>query len=29
VAAGQTMTYDQINNIGCLVKGVVGTLPKS
>ncbi|HEX5349745.1 MAG TPA: BMP family ABC transporter substrate-binding protein, partial [Pseudonocardiaceae bacterium] len=29
VAAGQTMTYDQINNISCLVKGVVGTLPKS
>jgi basic membrane protein A and related proteins len=29
VAAGQTMTYDQINAISCLVKGVVGTLPKS
>jgi basic membrane protein A and related proteins len=29
VAAGQTMTYDQINSISCLVKGVVGTLPKS
>lgn len=29
VAAGKTMTYDQINNITCLVKGVVGTLPKS
>jgi basic membrane protein A len=29
VPAGQTMIYDQINNIGCLVKGVVGTLPKS
>lgn len=29
VAAGQTMTYAQINSISCLVKGVVGTLPKS
>ncbi len=29
VPAGQTMTYDQVNNISCLVKGVVGTLPKS
>jgi simple sugar transport system substrate-binding protein/basic membrane protein A len=29
VAAGKVMTYDQINNITCLVKGVVGTLPKS
>jgi basic membrane protein A len=29
VAAGQTMTYDQINSISCLVKGVVGNLPKS
>lgn len=29
VAAGQTMSYDQVNSIRCLVKGVVGTLPKS
>jgi len=29
VAAGKTMTYDEINAISCLVKGVVGTLPKS
>jgi basic membrane protein A len=29
VAAGKTMTYDEVNNISCLVKGVVGTLPKS
>jgi basic membrane protein A and related proteins len=29
VAAGQVMTYAQINSINCLVKGVVGTLPKS
>ncbi|MGB8963126.1 MAG: BMP family ABC transporter substrate-binding protein [Pseudonocardiaceae bacterium] len=29
VPAGKTMTYDQINTISCLVKGVVGTLPKS
>ena len=29
VAAGKTLTYDQINTISCLVKGVVGTLPKS
>lgn len=29
VPTGQTMTYDQVNNIHCLVKGVVGTLPKS
>lgn len=29
VAAGQIMSYDQVNNIPCLVKGVVGTLPKS
>lgn len=29
VAAGKTLSYDQINNIKCLVKGVVGTLPKS
>ncbi|MCW2497986.1 BMP family ABC transporter substrate-binding protein [Jatrophihabitans sp.] len=29
VAAGKTMTYAQINAISCLVKGVVGTLPKS
>jgi basic membrane protein A len=29
VAAGQTMTYAQINGIKCLVKGVVGTLPTS
>ena len=29
VAAGKTLTYDQINTIKCLVKGVVGTLPKS
>jgi simple sugar transport system substrate-binding protein/basic membrane protein A len=29
VAAGQTMGYDQVNAIPCLVKGVVGTLPKS
>ena len=29
VAAGKTMTYDQINAITCLVKGVVGTLPAS
>src|SRR3954447_1440942 len=28
-AAGVTPTYDQINSINCLVKGVVGTLPKS
>ena len=28
-AAGVTPTYDQINGISCLVKGVVGTLPKS
>ncbi len=28
-AAGTTPTYDQINSINCLVKGVVGTLPKS
>lgn len=27
--AGQVPTYDQINSIDCLVKGVVGTLPKS
>jgi simple sugar transport system substrate-binding protein/basic membrane protein A len=27
--AGEVPTYDQINNINCLVKGVVGTLPKS
>jgi simple sugar transport system substrate-binding protein/basic membrane protein A len=27
--AGEVPTYDQINNISCLVKGVVGTLPKS
>jgi simple sugar transport system substrate-binding protein/basic membrane protein A len=29
VPAGKTMTYDEINSISCLVKGVVGTLPKS
>jgi hypothetical protein len=29
VAAGKTLSYDQINNLKCLVKGVVGTLPKS
>jgi hypothetical protein len=29
VPAGQTMTYDQMNNIRCLVRGVVGNLPKS
>ena len=29
VAAGQTMTYAQINSIKCLVKGVVGNLPSS
>jgi simple sugar transport system substrate-binding protein/basic membrane protein A len=29
VLAGQTMTYDQVNRIRCLVKGVVGTLPRS
>ena len=29
VLAGQTMTYDQVNSIRCLVKGVVGTLPRS
>lgn len=28
-AAGVVPTYAQINNINCLVKGVVGTLPKS
>ncbi len=28
-AAGVTPTYDQINNIKCLVKGVVGNLPQS
>jgi simple sugar transport system substrate-binding protein/basic membrane protein A len=28
-AAGVVPTYTQINNINCLVKGVVGTLPKS
>ncbi|MDQ2728437.1 MAG: BMP family ABC transporter substrate-binding protein [Actinomycetota bacterium] len=27
--AGMTPTYDQIQKINCLVKGVVGTLPKS
>jgi simple sugar transport system substrate-binding protein/basic membrane protein A len=27
--AGEVPTYDQINNINCLVKGVVGDLPKS
>jgi simple sugar transport system substrate-binding protein/basic membrane protein A len=26
---GEVPTYDQINNINCLVKGVVGDLPKS
>ena len=29
VAAGQVMTYAQINSLSCLVKGVVGTLPAS
>lgn len=29
VAAGKVMTYAQINSLSCLVKGVVGTLPKS
>jgi simple sugar transport system substrate-binding protein/basic membrane protein A len=29
VPAGQAPSYDQINAISCLVKGVVGTLPKS
>ncbi|HEY3737074.1 MAG TPA: BMP family ABC transporter substrate-binding protein [Jatrophihabitans sp.] len=29
VSAGQAPTYDQINAISCLVKGVVGDLPKS
>jgi basic membrane protein A and related proteins len=29
VAKGKTATYDEINNIKCLVKGVVGQLPKS
>jgi simple sugar transport system substrate-binding protein/basic membrane protein A len=29
VKAGVTPTYDQIQNFNCLVKGVVGTLPKS
>jgi basic membrane protein A len=29
VAAGQSLTYAQINSISCLVKGVVGSLPKS
>ena len=29
VAAGQVMTYAQINSLSCLVKGVVGTLPQS
>ncbi len=29
VAAGKVLTYDEINNIKCLVKGVVGSLPKS
>jgi len=29
VAAGQVMTYAQINALSCLVKGVVGTLPAS
>jgi basic membrane protein A len=29
VAAGVTPTYATINNFNCLVKGVVGTLPKS
>jgi basic membrane protein A and related proteins len=29
VPAGQVMTYAQINSLSCLVKGVVGTLPKS
>jgi simple sugar transport system substrate-binding protein/basic membrane protein A len=27
--AGEVPTYDQINSINCLVKGVVGTLPKT
>lgn len=29
VPAGKVMTYAQINSLSCLVKGVVGTLPKS
>jgi basic membrane protein A and related proteins len=29
VAAGQVLTYAQINSLSCLVKGVVGTLPAS
>ena len=29
VPAGKVMSYDEINNIKCLVKGVVGSLPKS
>ena len=29
VKDGEVATYDQINNFSCLVKGVVGTLPKS
>jgi len=29
VAAGQVMSYAQINSLSCLVKGVVGTLPAS
>jgi simple sugar transport system substrate-binding protein/basic membrane protein A len=29
VKAGHVATYDEINNIGCLVKGVVGSLPSA
>lgn len=29
VKDGQTATYEDVNNFSCLVKGVVGTLPKS
>jgi simple sugar transport system substrate-binding protein/basic membrane protein A len=29
VPAGKVLTYAQINTLSCLVKGVVGTLPKS